>query len=342
MKYLKNIIIIFILSVVITFTFDFFIGGISGDITGLLLNVTYGLIIGLSISLSGVIARVIFNKFDIEKQPIKTYTLLLISVFLYISIDVFLVNAVWYNLTQGYPLHTVFTNTGALLISLITIFIGIIIFFILLSKSFMSKLINAEKEKQLAKDESAKFQYETLKNQINPHFLFNSLNVLSSLIYKDVDKADEFTIKLAKMYRYILDHQDDDIVTLESEIKFIEKYAYLQRIRFNQNFKIEIGNWEQHKNSWTIPMALQLIIENVFKHNELSTEAPMTVKINFEDGFIVVRNPLNPKKGTEVSHQLGLKNIEKRYQLLTNRECQTEQTKTEFIVRLPLLEVQAK
>jgi len=341
-KHLKNIALIFIISVFITFVFDFFYGGISSNFTSLALNILYGLIIGTSIAMSGFLAQYIIGKNDIQKQPIKTYTLLIISVFLYITIDVFVVNALWYHLTQAYPLTAIFTNSGALISSLLTIFIGIIIFFILLSKKFITKFIEAEKEIQKAKDESAKFQYETLKNQINPHFLFNSLNVLSSLMYKDVEKADEFTIKLSNIYRYILDYQDEDLVKLESEIEFIEKYTYLLSIRFDQNFELKIDNWEKYKERYVVPMALQLVIENVFKHNVVSKEQPMQVKVSFKEEQIIISNLIQLKKNKAISHGLGLKNIEKRYELLSERKCNFTKTDSEFTVQIPLLQVQSK
>ncbi len=337
-KNLKNILIIFLLSVIITFVFDFSFGGINSDAFGLFLNILYGLIIGLSISLSGLITQLVLKRLDLKLQPIKTYTILLISIFLYITIDVFVVNVLWYHYTQELPFTFVFTNSSGLISSLLTIFIGIIIFFIILSKSYMSKLISAEKESQRNEEMAAKFQYETLKNQINPHFLFNSLNVLSTLIYKDAEKADAFTINLASIYRYILDHQDDDIVSLKEELIFVKKYAALQTIRFDKNFNIEIENISNHKEKFLIPMALQLVIENVFKHNIVSDQHHMKLTISVENNFVKITNPIQLKNNKEGSHGLGLKNIEKRYQILTDRKCEFISENSLFVVRLPLLE----
>ena len=338
-KHVKNLLVILFISIIITFAFDFFYGGISYEMPTILLNILYGFIIGISIAASGFVSKFVFKYFDIIEQPIRTYTILLLSVIFYITIDVFTINAFWYHITQGYPLNTVFTNSGALMTSLLTIFIGIIIFFIILSKNFISRFIDADKEIREAQEQSAKFQYETLKNQINPHFLFNSLNVLSSLIYKDADKADEFTIQLSKIYRYILDHQDDELVKLESEIHFIEKYIYLQAIRFDDNFSVDIANITPYKDKYLVPMALQLVIENVFKHNIISKEHAMIVTIAFEDNYLVISNPIYKKNKSEVSHRLGLKNIEKRYQILSDIKCEFFELNGQFVVRLPLLEI---
>ncbi len=337
-KNLINILIIFLISVVITFVFDLFYGGINGGFKSMVFNVLYGFIIGTSISLSGIISKQILKRSDIKLHPLKTYSILLISVFFYITFDVFFVNALWYHFTQGFSFLAVFTNSDGFVSSLLTILIGIIIFFIILSKSYMSKLISAEKEAQENKDRAAKFQYETLKNQINPHFLFNSLNVLSALIYKDAEKADAFTINLANIYRYILDHQDDDLVSLEEELLFVEKYAELQTIRFDQNFKIKIENVKNDKTKYLVPMALQLLIENVFKHNIVSEQHPMEVRISVEDTYIKVSNPIHSKENRESTHGLGLKNIEKRYQILTDKKCEFKSEGSLFVVRIPLLE----
>jgi len=338
-KHIKNTLIFLGVSIAITLSFDFFIGGMSSDIETFALNILYGITIGSAISLSGFLTRFILKISNSTDYPIRTYVVLLLSVTLYISVVVFVINTAWIHFLFGQDLLSVFTDTGIFLMSLVTIFVGLIIYFIVLSKNYISRIIIAEKQIQVAKEETAKFQYETLKNQINPHFLFNSLNVLSSLIYQNVDKADAFIINMSNIYRYILDHQDDDIVKLEDEIKFVEKYTYLQAIRYDQNFNILIKNTDAFKEKWIVPMALQLILENVLKHNIISEKEPMTVEITTDKDYLLIINPLRPKQKREISHNLGLKNIEKRYEILTDKKCSFIKTDIEFIVRLPLLEI---
>lgn len=248
-----------------------------------------------------------------------------------------LVNFVWFKITQDISFTQLLQSNFGSRILIYEIVIGLLIFMIIISMKFITRYRDSEREVQKAKQESAKFQYETLKNQINPHFLFYSLNVLSALIYKDANKADEFTVSLSRIYHYILDHQDDELVPLSDEIQFIKQYAYLQNIRFDQNFKIEIAPIEELGQKLIIPMALQLLVENVFKHNVVSEQEPMLVNISFGADYVEVKNTLNSKRMTEPSHQIGLKNIENRYRLLTEQACVFDKTEKDFIVRIPLL-----
>ena len=337
-KHLKNIAIIFTISVIITFIFDITFGGKLNNLPEILLNMLYGVLIGGSLSLSGFVSRWVLKNSNITQKPIKTYTLLLITITLFITIDVFTINSLWFHFTQNVSLFYIFTNTGFLLTSIITIFIGLTIFFIILSKHFMTDLINAEKEINTVKQEAEKSKFETLKLQINPHFLFNSLNTLSSLIYIDTSRADEFTTMLSKIYRYILDHQDDELTSVKEEIEFINKYIYLQKIRFDNNFEIQIDDYSKNENMMMIPLSLQILLENVFKHNIISDNIKIKISINFEQNYIIVENNKIPKKDEQVSHNIGINNITKRYKLISDKECIVENTEEIFKVKLPLIE----
>jgi len=336
-KHLRNILIILVVSIGITFAFDFAYGGSNIHIVNIALNTLYGVIIGSSISLSGVISQFIVRKFDIEANPVKAYVILLISIFLFITIDVIFINTLWYRYVLGAPFERIFTNTSVIVSSIITIFVGLTIFFIILSKTFMTKFIVSEKERQKAIQDSETAKFETLKFQINPHFLFNSLNSLSSLIHIDVNKADEFTNKLSKIYRYILDHQDDDLVTLKDEIGFVKEYAYLQSIRFDNNFSIELVDIGKYENMMIIPMSLQLILENVFKHNIISEAEKIVISIEIKDDYIIINNNKNRKKSAEVSHNVGLANIIKRYELICDKKCTIQNSSNYFTVGIPLI-----
>ena len=337
-NYIRNLLIILGISVLITFAFDRAFGGTSTDYRNLALNIIYGSLLGLSISMSGPLTRFVLKKSNIEKHPIKTYTILLVSIFLFITIDVVVINGLWFKFTQGVTLEQVFTNTGIIISTILTIFIGLTIFFIILSINFMSRLLEAEKEIQQTKQEADKARFETLKSQINPHFLFNSLNSLSSLIHINVDKADEFTNKLSNIYRYVLDHQDDELVTVNEEIQFIEKYTSLQSIRFDDNFSIEIDDISDFEDMLLIPLSLQLVLENVFKHNIISEKKRIIISIRVSDNYIVIVNNKNLRKDVGVSHNVGLNNIINRYQLICDKSCIIENTEDEFVVRLPLIQ----
>lgn len=336
-KHLRNILLILVISIIITFVFSFIYGGNDFKLIRIILNTLYGVIIGSSISLSGIISQFIVKRFDIEKHPVKAYVILLISIFLFISADVILVNVLWYRYLIGVPFEKVFTSTTIIVSSVITIFIGLTIFFIILSKNFITKFIDSEKDKQQAIREAEAARFETLKSQINPHFLFNSLNTLSTLILIDTKKADKFTSQLSNIYRYVLDNQDEDLVPVNQEIEFAKDYIELQSIRFSGNFKIEFQEFDGDDNSMIIPLSLQLLLENVFKHNIISQKNKIDISIGFEDGYIVIRNSKTVRKEIVESHSVGLSNILNRYDLVCDEKCIIEDTASSFTVKLPLV-----
>ncbi len=182
-------------------------------------------------------------------------------------------------------------------------------------------------------------QFETLKSQVNPHFLFNSLNVLSSLIYIDQDRAAKFVRQLSKVYRYVLDHKDVDTITLAEELPFIESYIYLLKTRFDQNLKVELDIPQSVRHRKVAPMVLQLLVENAIKHNVISKSKPLKVVLSVsEDGFLTVHNNLQLKSSTERSSQIGLANIRKRYDYLSGKKIEIENDHDYFTVKIPLLD----
>jgi LytS/YehU family sensor histidine kinase len=219
-----------------------------------------------------------------------------------------------------------------------TLVITFTICFVLYSRSFLNSwkqsAINAEKFQK----ESIKAQYDSLKSQVNPHFLFNSLNALTNLVYEDRDKAAKFIKQLSEVYRYVLDTRQVEVVSLEDELKFLRSYLYLQEIRFDSNLKVEINlPNETHR---VAPLALQLLIENAIKHNVVSKDDPLTITVFEEDGFIVVENNLQKKLAVDESVSgIGLENIKQRYSFLTDRKVSIEEGQGKFVVRLPVLQM---
>jgi len=336
-KHLRNLGIIFVVSIVITFTFDLLSGGNLKNINSVILNIFYGILIGGSLSLTGEVTHFVLKKSDISLKPVKTYVVLLVSVTLFITIDVFAINTLWYHFTQGAGLTEMYSNTAFVISSVLTIFIGLIIFFIILSKSYISRLNMMNIELSEIKHEADKAKFETLKAQINPHFLFNSLNTLSSLIYTDTTKADEFIHKLSEIYRYILEYQDEELIELDKELDFAEKYLYLQQIRFNNQFEINITKDDKYSNMFIVPLSLQILLENVFKHNVISNKNKLKINIYFENDYLVVENNIIQKADNIISHKIGLQNIENRYKLITGKNCIQQKTSNMFKVKLPLI-----
>lgn len=187
------------------------------------------------------------------------------------------------------------------------------------------------------KKENAEFQFESLRNQVNPHFLFNSLNTLSSLIFQDQQKAGSFVRELSDVYRYILENRDRELVTLKKELEILKSYIYLVLLRFEQNLSITIDLQDKLDNLLIPPLTLQMLVENATKHNIISKKKPLQVKIYSEDANIVVSNNLQQKETRTYSSKLGLENIKSRYNYLTDKAVEINEGPDEFTVKIPLI-----
>lgn len=187
--------------------------------------------------------------------------------------------------------------------------------------------------------ENLQSQFDVLKQQVNPHFLFNSLNVLTSLIRLEPELAEKFTEHLAKVYRYVLENKDNELVSLSTEISFLNAYIFLINIRFMDKVKVNILIPDNKMNLQIIPLAMQLLIENAIKHNAMSKKSPLVIDIFIDDkDRLNVVNNLQEREAHMVSTGVGLKNIENRYRLLNNSIPVFVKTNTHFIARIPLLE----
>jgi len=182
------------------------------------------------------------------------------------------------------------------------------------------------------------FEYEHLKSQVNPHFLFNSLNTLVSLIEDDTPKAVSYTVHLSDLYRNMLSYKDQDLIWLQEEYEIITNYMYIQKSRFGDALQLHTDIPEHLlKTKRIIPLALQLLVENAIKHNVVSRSRPLTITITADEDYIRVSNPVRPKASKERGAGLGLLNIRKRYALLTGKNTHFGVSENEYIVILPLL-----
>ena len=190
-------------------------------------------------------------------------------------------------------------------------------------------------QKIIAGTASAKF--ETLKNQIDPHFLFNSLNVLSSLIEENPDNAQRFTTSLSKVYRYVLEQKDKELVSVAEELAFAKTYMNLLKMRFENSVFYEVQENLPNPDAMVVPLSLQLLLENTVKHNVVSQHKPLHIRIFEENGNLVVQNDYQKKEVLQDRRGVGLQNIVSRYAIITARKVQIEQTEKHFTVRLPML-----
>ena len=194
-------------------------------------------------------------------------------------------------------------------------------------------LVQSEKLKK----ETIKVQFESLKQQVNPHFLFNSLNALTSLIYKDQDLAAKFVEQLSKVYRYVLENKDKELVTLHTELDFIYSYLFLLKIRFRENLRVEIDVPSELMNHQVAPLTMQLLMENAIKHNIVSRDEPLSIHVYVEGDYIIIKNNLQLRESHEESTGVGLKNIINRYKFITDKKVGVEVTAESFVAKLPLL-----
>jgi len=207
--------------------------------------------------------------------------------------------------------------------------VGAIIFIVLLWQASL-------KREQKLREEKLIFQNETLKTQVNPHFLFNSLNTLSALVSTRQDVAEEFINRLSSIYRYIIENSSKDRVPLSVELSFIRDYFFLHKIRDDGKILLEV-QVNENDNSEILPVSLQILVENAVKHNKATRESPLKISIYIENKHVIVKNNLQ-KMGVQLtSTKIGLKNLAQRVSLITGKVLIIEETNTDFIVKIPLL-----
>ena len=186
---------------------------------------------------------------------------------------------------------------------------------------FMDQFKKSQLEAEQLKKQNLEAQFEALRSQINPHFLFNSLNVLSTLVYKDAVASAEFIQQLSKVYRYLLYYQEKKVVVFAEELHFLDAYVYLLKIRFKDNLDINLDIPQNYHQYYIAPASLQLLIENAIKHNIVSARHPLTIRIFIkEDKYVIVENNMQEKIIKEHSTSTGLKNISRRYEFISNEK----------------------
>jgi len=184
---------------------------------------------------------------------------------------------------------------------------------------------------------TASAQFESLKNQIDPHFLFNSLNVLSSLIEENPENAQKFTTSLSKIYRYVLEQKDKELVPVAEELAFAKTYMNLLKMRFENSITFELPDGFNNEEAKVVPLSLQLLLENCIKHNVVSESKPLHIKIYIENNQLVVENNLQKKEVLSDRKGVGLQNIVNRYAILTQRKVLVEETEKSFKILVPIL-----
>lgn len=221
--------------------------------------------------------------------------------------------------------------------SLMTIIINIIVMLVIESFAWFNRGQESRFKSEELEKENTLIRYEILKNQLNPHFLFNSLNALSSLIKKEPQKAQNFVDEFSSVYRYTLEVIENPVIELKDELEFARSFLYLQKIRFDDALYIEI-NVDASKLKYLVPpLALQTLLENCFKHNKVSTSSPLQIKIYGKGDCIMVENNLQLKLNNIESKGIGLSNLIKRYELLGKYKPKFSITEDKYIAEIPLI-----
>ena len=271
------------------------------------------------------------------EQPVKRLSLGFIALVVYSASAIILVNLVFTFIVFGGIPENLYT--WALFNGRIAVIISLILATILTTISFFQSWRQAAVNEGKLRSEMLDYQYKSLVNQVNPHFLFNGLNVLTSLVHEDPDLAVKFIQQLSKVYRYTLENRDRELVSIEEEKKFIQSYLFLLNIRFEDSLNVEL-QLDETKKGMLIPMALQILVENAIKHNMISKQKPLNLKIESCDDVICVSNNLQLPENKPHSTGFGLENIKKRLRLLSDKGLELEQTETTFTAMLPILTVE--
>jgi ligand-binding sensor domain-containing protein len=221
-------------------------------------------------------------------------------------------------------------------ITIVLLLMGIFVYrFIRNRETRLRREENLQKEKII-------FQFETLKSQVNPHFLFNSFSTLSAIIDEDKELALDYVQKLSSFFRNILEYRDKTVITLYEELTLADTYYYLQKQRYGANFSLLIDIPDEFLTTFIPPMTLQMILENAVKHNIISTEKPLVVSIQVRNDFLVISNHIQTKKNLPSSTGIGLQNIENRYQLLIDKKVELKITPEIYTVLLPIIKSLSK
>jgi len=327
---LKNL----ILTIITTTMIVAFMNLISGNQQIVLSNLNYYLIYSAFFTIvNSLYFKWIGKVLNWKKKPEKT---LIISILGSIPVNGFTylsLNYIFKGLRHGKSFSEFIQNESLLEYLIVIMFALIISLFIIISYFFKAIRESELKAEQL-KTEQQRSKFNSLKNQVDPHFLFNNLNVLTALIEESPKKAEMFTQQLSDIYKYVLEQKEYDLVSLQKELDFAEKYLNLLRTRFEDGLTFEIPQ-KINKHFKIPPLSLQMVLENCIKHNSASSESPLHIKIAIEHEYLIVKN--NKNIITKPDREgFGLKNIQKRFGLLTDKPIEIISNSKEFIIKLPL------
>ena len=303
----------------------------------LVMKFLYTLLYSITIGYANKLVFVTLDKFFVnDRFSVKRIAVGFVSSFIVTLFTIFLLRIFEDVIVEHKTFGAFLTNEkpGNYIFAVVMTFIVLLSFYsFYFYKAYQESRI--KEQKIIAGTANAKF--ESLKNQIDPHFLFNSLNVLSSLIEENPENAQKFTTSLSKIYRYVLEQKDKELVTVQEELNFAKTYMNLLKMRFENSISFELPESYDNPEAKVVPLSLQLLLENTIKHNIVSEQKPLHIKIFVKDNYLVVQNDLQKKEVLQDRRGVGLQNIVSRYAILTQRKVLINQTDKTFEVHLPIL-----
>lgn len=303
----------------------------------LLVNLGYTILYGLTLYYANAFLFIYLDSiFEVERFTKRRIIIGFLGSFLISVVVIFLLRIIEDVIIEGESFDAFLQNeilANYLVTIIITFFVTLAFHAFYFYKAYQENKV--KEQKIIAGNASA--QFESLKNQIDPHFLFNSLNVLSSLIEENPESAQKFSTSLSKVYRYVLEQKDKELVSVAEELKFAKTYMNLLKMRFENSITFEIPEGFDNEEAKVVPLSLQLLLENCIKHNIVSEAKPLHVKITIENNQLVVTNNLQKKEVLSDRKGVGLQNIVNRYAILTKRTVLVEENEKEFKIFLPIL-----
>ncbi|MGE6395709.1 2TM domain-containing protein [Chryseobacterium scophthalmum] len=336
----KDFIILFWVSLATTLIF-FFLSTEEKNLENfsltLFISAMYSFLIGTG---NGLINNFLNKKVPWSEATTKRAILSIVSILIANFILVYFCNYINFVVIQKVATTEAFFSGKYNFINWFMVNVALLISAFLHAKSFMEELKKSSKkevveQKLIAK--SANAQFESLKNQLDPHFLFNSLNVLSSLIDENPSQAQKFTASMSKIYRYVLEQKDKELVTIEDEIEFAKTYCGLLKTRFEDSVDFIFDVKEVDLRRFVVPLSLQLLLENCIKHNLATSSKPLLIRIFTEGDTLCIENNLQIREQIKESAGIGLANIVQRYSLLTKKNVFIEKSEDYFKIKLPIL-----
>lgn len=296
----------------------------------------HAMLYGLSLYFANAILFIYLDKlFQAERFTLKRILIGFLSSF-FVSIIVIFLLRIFQDVILEQHSFSEFWSTETISNYLFSIFITFVVTLAFHTFYFYKAYNESKVKEQKIIASSASAQFESLKNQIDPHFLFNSLNVLSSLIEENPEAAQKFTTSLSKVYRYVLEQKDKELVSVEEELKFAKTYMNLLKMRFENSITFEVPEFE-NDDAKVVPLSLQLLLENCIKHNIVSEKKPLHIKIYIEANELIIENNKQIKEVLQDRKGVGLQNIVSRYAILTKRNVIIQESETIFKVKLPIL-----